>query len=221
MHPNNYHYCKDTMETSKFVEFAMHSEALQFGKFTLKSGRISPYFFNAGKFNSGEHLAVLSEFYAQRLIDSGIEFDMLFGPAYKGIPLATAISISLYQQYQRSVGVAFNRKEAKTHGEAGLLIGAPLSGKIVITDDVITAGTAIRESFDIISDSDAEVVAVIVALDQQEKGPNGASAIQEIEQQFQIPVLAIAGLNDLLRYVESNMKEQQQALTEYRSQYGV
>ncbi|MDG1249553.1 MAG: orotate phosphoribosyltransferase [Gammaproteobacteria bacterium] len=209
------------METSKFVEFAMHSEALQFGQFTLKSGRISPYFFNAGKFNTGEHLAVLGEFYAQRLIDSGIDFDMLFGPAYKGIPLATAISVSLHQQHQRSVAVAFNRKEAKTHGEAGLLIGAPLAGKIVITDDVITAGTAIRESFDIIKDSDAEVVAVIVALDRQEKGPNGASAIQEIEQQFQIPVLAIAGLNDLLSYVQTNMAEQQQALTEYRNQYGV
>ena len=221
MHPNNYHHSIGTMETSKFVEFAMHSEALQFGQFTLKSGRISPYFFNAGKFNTGEHLAVLGEFYAQRLIDSGIDFDMLFGPAYKGIPLATTISVSLHQQYQRSVAVAFNRKEAKTHGEAGHLIGAPLAGKIMITDDVITAGTAIRESFDIIKDSDAEVVAVIVALDRQEKGPNGASAIQEIEQQFQIPVLAIAGLNDLLSYVQTNMAEQQQALTEYRNQYGV
>jgi len=221
MHPNNYHHSIGTMETSKFVEFAMHSEALQFGQFTLKSGRISPYFFNAGKFNTGEHLAVLGEFYAQRLIDSDIDFDMLFGPAYKGIPLATTISISLHQQYQRSVAVAFNRKEAKTHGEAGHLIGAPLAGKIVITDDVITAGTAIREGFDIIKDSDAEVVAVIVALDRQEKGPNGASAIQEIEQQFQIPVLAIAGLNDLLSYVQTNMAEQQQALTEYRNQYGV
>ena len=133
----------------------MHSDALQFGQFTLKSGRVSPYFFNAGKFNTGEHLSVLGGFYAQRLLDSGIEFDMLFGPAYKGIPLATAISVSLYQQYQRSVAVAFNRKEAKTHGEAGHLIWAPLAGKIVITDDVITAGTAIRESFDIIADSDA------------------------------------------------------------------
>ena len=209
------------METSKFVELAMHSDALQFGQFTLKSGRVSPYFFNAGKFNTGEHLSVLGGFYAQRLLDSGIEFDMLFGPAYKGIPLATAISVSLYQQYQRSVAVAFNRKEAKTHGEAGHLIGAPLAGKIVITDDVITAGTAIRESFDIIADSDAEVAAVIVAIDRQEKGPNGASAIQEIEQQFQIPVLAIASLNDLLSYVQTNMAEQQQALTEYRSQYGV
>ena len=221
MHPNNYHHSTGIMETSKFVEFAMHSDALQFGQFTLKSGRVSPYFFNAGKFNTGEHLSVLGGFYAQRLLDSGIEFDMLFGPAYKGIPLATAISVSLYQQYQRSVAVAFNRKEAKTHGEAGHLIGAPLAGKIVITDDVITAGTAIRESFDIIADSDAEVAAVIVAIDRQEKGPNGASAIQEIEQQFQIPVLAIASLNDLLSYVQPNMAEQQQALTEYRSQYGV
>jgi len=221
MHPNNYHHSTGIMETSKFVEFAMHSDALQFGQFTLKSGRVSPYFFNAGKFNTGEHLSVLGGFYAQRLLDSGIEFDMLFGPAYKGIPLATAISVSLYQQYQRSVAVAFNRKEAKTHGEAGHLIGAPLAGKIVITDDVITAGTAIRESFDIIADSDAEVAAVIVAIDRQEKGPNGASAIQEIEQQFQIPVLAIASLNDLLSYVQTNMAEQQQALTEYRSQYGV
>ena len=221
MHPNNYHHSTGIMETSKFVEFAMHSDALQFGQFTLKSGRVSPYFFNAGKFNTGEHLSVLGGFYSQRLLDSGIEFDMLFGPAYKGIPLATAISVSLYQQYQRSVAVAFNRKEAKTHGEAGHLIGAPLAGKIVITDDVITAGTAIRESFDIIADSDAEVAAVIVAIDRQEKGPNGASAIQEIEQQFQIPVLAIASLNDLLSYVQTNMAEQQQALTEYRSQYGV
>ena len=211
------------MEANAFVEFALQREALLFGEFTLKSGRLSPYFFNAGKFNQGEDFSRLGKYYAQTLIDAEVEFDSLFGPAYKGIPLATAVSIALHTQHQRSVGVTFNRKEAKTHGEAGTLVGAELSGKVVIVDDVITAGTAIRESMTIINDSDAQLAAVIVALDRQEKGPEGKSAIQEIEQTYQIPVLAIARLEHLLAYAQtqSTLVQHMERLQAYRQAYGV
>ena len=211
------------MESNTFVEFALAREALKFGQFTLKSGRISPYFFNAGSFNQGADFSRLGQFYAHRLVQSGIEFDGLFGPAYKGIPLATAVSIALNEQHNCSVGVTFNRKEAKTHGEAGTLIGAPLSGKIVIVDDVITAGTAIRESIDIILEAGAQPVAVIVALDRQEKGPSGKSAIQEIEQAHKIPVLAISTLDNLLEFARKNdgLSEQLEQLTAYRQTYGI
>ena len=214
---------KAIMEPNEFVEFALQREALLFGDFTLKSGRLSPYFFNAGKFNQGEDFSKLGEYYAQTLIDSGVEFDSLFGPAYKGIPLATAVSIALHNQHQRSVGVTFNRKEAKTHGEAGSLVGAELNGKIVIVDDVITAGTAIRESMTIINDSEAELAAVIVALDRQEKGPEGKSAIQEIEDSYQVPVLAIARLQNLLSFAQGrdDLAQQLTQLTAYREAYGV
>lgn len=211
------------MDSNAFVEFALQREALSFGEFTLKSGRLSPYFFNAGKFNQGEDFTRLGEYYAQTLIDSGIAFDNLFGPAYKGIPLATAVSIALNMHHQRSVGVTFNRKEAKTHGEAGILVGAALTGKVVIVDDVITAGTAIRESMTIINDSEAELAAVIVALDRQEKGPEGKSAIQEIEDSYQVPVLAIARLQDLLSFAQDrdDLAQQLTQLTAYREAYGV
>lgn len=211
------------MNPTSFVEFALENEALQFGEFTLKSGRISPYFFNAGNFNQGAAFNVLGRFYADTLMQAGISFDLLFGPAYKGIPLATAASIALDNKYQRSVGVAFNRKEAKTHGEAGKLIGAPLAGRVVIVDDVITAGTAIRESMDLIQEAGAEPAAVLVALDRQEKGPDGNSAIQEIEKTYNIPVLAIAKLENLLEFAKTqdNLSGQLEQLTAYRQTYGI
>ncbi len=211
------------MNAASFVKFALDNEALQFGEFTLKSGRISPYFFNAGKFNQGAAFNALGRFYADTLMQAGVSFDLLFGPAYKGIPLATAASIALDSQYQRSVGVAFNRKEAKTHGEAGKLIGAPLSGRVVIVDDVITAGTAIRESMVLIEEAGAEPAAVLVALDRQEKGPEGFSAIQEIEKAYKIPVLAIATLENLLEYAKNheNLSNQLEQLTSYRQTYGI
>lgn len=211
------------MNPSSFVEFALNNEALLFGEFTLKSGRISPYFFNAGKFNQGAAFSELGKFYAHALMQSKIDFDVLFGPAYKGIPLATAASISLARDYNKSTGVTFNRKEAKTHGEAGKLIGAPLEGRVVIVDDVITAGTAIRESIAIIEEAGATPAAVLVALDRQEKGPEGKSAIQEIEQAYKIPVLAIARLDDLLEYAQSNadLSSQLEQLTAYRQTYGI
>lgn len=211
------------MESNTFVEFALAREVLKFGQYTLKSGRVSPYFFNAGSFNQGSDFSRLGKFYADKLIQSSITFDSLFGPAYKGIPLATAVAISLYDQHKRSVSVTFNRKEAKTHGEAGKLIGAPLSGDVVIIDDVITAGTAIRESMDIILEAGARPAAVIVALDRQEQGPNGDSAIQEIEQAYKIPVLAIATLENLLDFTRKNkdLSEQLEQLTAYRQTYGI
>lgn len=211
------------MKTSSFVEFALECGALQFGEFTLKSGRQSPYFFNAGNFNDGAAIRQLGRFYAQLLLDTGLAFDMLFGPAYKGIPLATAVAIALDQDHGRSVGVAFNRKEAKTHGETGTLIGAPMRGDVVIIDDVITAGTAIRESVTLIKAAGARPVGVVVALDRQEKGPKGKSAIQEVEQAYKIPVFAIAKLENLLEFARSepNLADQLELLTAYRQAYGV
>lgn len=206
-----------------FVEFALQNNALQFGRFTLKSGRISPYFFNAGNFNQGAAFNALGRFYADTLVGAGVEFDMLFGPAYKGIPLATAAAMALDNQYRRSVAVAFNRKQAKLHGEAGELIGAPLAGRIVIIDDVITAGTAIRESMRFIEQAGAQAAAVVVALDRQEKGPAGKSAVQEVEQRYNIPVLAIARLQDLLEFTQfnANFSSQLEQLTSYRQTYGI
>ena len=211
------------MKTSSFVEFALECGALQFGEFTLKSGRQSPYFFNAGNFNDGAAIRQLGRFYAQLLVDTGLAFDMLFGPAYKGIPLVTAVAIALDQDHGRSVGVAFNRKEAKTHGETGTLIGAPMRGDVVIIDDVITAGTAIRESVTLIKAAGARPVGVVVALDRQEKGPKGKSAIQEVEQAYKIPVFAIAKLENLLEFARSepNLADQLELLTAYRQAYGV
>lgn len=211
------------MDSSTFIKLALDCDALQFGEFTLKSGRISPYFFNAGKFDSGASLRQLGRYYAQKLIDSGLSFDMLFGPAYKGIPLATTVAVALDQEHDQSVGVSFNRKEVKTHGEAGLLIGAPLTGKVVIVDDVITAGTAIRESIEIIKQAGAEPSAVIVALDREEQGPNGKSAIQEVEEVYGLPVFTIAKLTNLLNFVQENVEftNYLAQLTAYREAYGI
>jgi orotate phosphoribosyltransferase len=207
----------------EFIEFAIENQVLRFGQFTLKSGRISPYFFNAGLFNTGEHLTRLSRFYAAAIQDSSIEFDTLFGPAYKGIPLAAITAVALYDQHQRNIPYCFNRKEAKDHGEGGNIVGAPLSGRILIIDDVITAGTAIREAMDIIDAAGAKAAGVVIALDRQEKGKGELSAIQEVEQHFGLKVASIITLGDLMTYLkgDSAMGEHLQAIQAYRNQYGV
>ncbi len=206
-----------------FLQFAIDTEVLRFGEFTLKSGRLSPYFFNAGLFNSGSRLARLGRFYAAAIVDSGIEFDVLFGPAYKGIPLAAAASIALADQHGRDVPYCFNRKEAKAHGEGGNLVGAPLAGRVLIIDDVITAGTAIRESLDIINAAGATAVGVVIALNRQERGKGERSAIQEVEQDLGIRVTSIAALDQLVEYLETQSGKDAQvaAIRAYRSEYGV
>lgn len=205
-----------------FLDLALRCEALRFGQFTLKSGRLSPYFFNAGRFDHGAAIGLLGECYAQALIEAGIGFDMLFGPAYKGIPLATTTAIALAAQ-GRDTPVAFNRKEAKTHGEGGSLIGAPLQGRVLIVDDVVTAGTAVRESIALIHAAGATPCGVLVALDRQERGESGLSATQEIARQFSIPVVSIARLGELLTYTAAHpaLAEHRQHLLAYRAQYGV
>jgi orotate phosphoribosyltransferase len=205
-----------------FVEFAIEQSALRFGRFTLKSGRVSPYFFNAGEFNSGASLAKIGEFYARAIVDSAIEFDMLFGPAYKGIPLATAAAIALATQ-GRNLPCAFNRKEVKDHGEGGALMGAPIAGRVLIVDDVITAGTAMGESVRIIEAAGAEPAGVIIALDRQERGQGQLSAIQDIEQRYGLEVIAIASLADLLEYVKDSpsLTSAWGAMESYRARYGV
>jgi len=207
----------------EFIQLALSNQVLRFGNFTLKSGRQSPYFFNAGLFNTGKALARLGEYYAQAVVDSGIEFDVLFGPAYKGIPLAAACSIALSERHQINTPYAFNRKEAKDHGEGGNIVGAPLQGRILIIDDVMTAGTAIRESMQIIQAAGAEAAGVVIALDRQEKGQAEHSAVQEVEQQYRIPVLNIITLDNLIAYLQHENSHQQNldAMLAYRQQYGV
>ena len=207
----------------EFIEFAIENNVLRFGEFTLKSGRVSPYFFNAGLFNTGEHLTRLSRFYAAAIQDSGIAFDTLFGPAYKGIPLAATTVVALYDQHQRNVPYCFNRKEAKDHGEGGNIVGAPLAGRILIIDDVITAGTAIGEAMEIIDAAGANAAGVVIALDRQEKGKGELSAIQEVEQNFGLQVASIITLADLMNYLEGDtaMAEHLEAIQAYREQYGV
>ena len=205
-----------------FLELALARQALRFGEFTLKSGRVSPYFFNAGRFDSGAALATLGRCYADTLACANVEFDMLFGPAYKGIPLATALALALAAR-GRDVPVAFDRKEAKDHGEGGVLIGAPVAGRVVIVDDVITAGTAAREAFARIAAAGGEVCAVIVALDRQERGQDDErSAAGELSQRFGVPVLAIAGLSELLHFTADRpeLAAHAQALMRYRERYG-
>ena len=182
-----------------FIEFALSRQVLKFGSFTLKSGRTSPYFFNAGLFNTGGDLARLGRFYAAALEDAGVEFDLLFGPAYKGIPIATTTAVALFDQYGKDVPYCFNRKEAKTHGEGGNLVGSPLQGKVMLVDDVITAGTAIRESMQLIQAQGASLSGVLIALDRQEKGQGELSAIQEVERDFGTQVVSIICLNDFLK----------------------
>jgi len=206
-----------------FLDLALHKQVLRFGEFTLKSGRTSPYFFNAGLIDSGAALARLGRAYAATAVESDLAFDMLFGPAYKGIALAAATAIALAGEHGRDLPFAFNRKEAKTHGEGGNLIGAPLRGRVLIVDDVITAGTAIRESLQIIRDQGAVAAGVLIALDRQERGQGSLSAAQEVTAEFGIPVLAIARLADLLTLTAERpeLAEQQPGLEDYRRRYGV
>ena len=207
---------------NEFIEYALGLEVLRFGQFTLKSGRKSPYFFNSGLFNSGASLARLGEFYAYAIAESGLDFDMIYGPAYKGIPLAAATAIALFNKHQRDVPYAFNRKEAKDHGEGGVIVGAPLKGKILIIDDVISAGTSVRESMRIIEAAGAQAVAVAIALDRQEVGTGSTSAIQEVERDFGISAINIICLDDLVNYLaQQGRNEELGAIKAYRQQYGV
>ena len=207
----------------QFIEFALARQVLKFGEFTLKSGRVSPYFFNAGLFNQGADLARLGEFYAAALQDAGLQYDMIFGPAYKGIPIATAVSIALFNRFDINKPVCFNRKETKDHGEGGNLIGSPLCGKVLLVDDVITAGTAIRESMQIIQANEAQLSAVLIALNRQERGNGELSAIQEVERDYQCGVLSIIDFADLMAFIETQPEYQQYlpAMRAYREQYGI
>jgi len=207
----------------QFIKFAIETGVLRFGSFTLKSGRISPYFFNSGLFNTGASLARLGQFYAQAIVEKDLEFNIIFGPAYKGIPLASSAAIALAEDYQRDVPYVFNRKELKEHGEGGLLVGAELKGKVLIIDDVISAGTSVGESVAIIRAQNATPAGVIIALDRQEKGQTEQSAIEQVERKYKIPVISIICLDDLLAYLESNrtLAAHIPAVKAYRAQYGV
>lgn len=216
---------------NRFVQFALEEGVLRFGQFKVKSGRLSPYFFNAGLFDTGASAHRLAEFYAQTLINSGVDFDMLYGPAYKGIPLVTATAIALSQhpdRQDRSFPFAFNRKEEKQHGEGGNIVGAPLKGRVVIVDDVITAGTSVRESVDIIRAHGAEPAAVLIALDRMERSGTDTqvetfSAVQAVQDAFGIPVISIASLADIMFYLENapELSEHKTAIAAYRQRYGV
>ena len=207
----------------EFLEFAIEAGVLRFGEFTLKSGRVSPYFFNAGLFNRGSHLARLGRFYAQTIVDAGIDFDVLFGPAYKGIPLAAAASIALADHHDTDTPWCFNRKEAKDHGEGGNLVGAPLDGRVLIIDDVITAGTAIRESLQIIDAAGASAAGVVIALDRQERGQGERSAIQEVEQDLGLKVASIVTLAELQTFLQERPEyaDALGAIADYRAKYGI
>lgn len=206
-----------------FIEFAIARGVLKFGEFTLKSGRVSPYFFNAGLFNRGGDLAKLGRFYADALVDAGVEFDVLFGPAYKGIPIATTTAVALADSHGQDVPYCFNRKEAKTHGEGGNLVGSPLSGKVMLVDDVITAGTAIRESMALIEQQQASLSGVLIALDRQERGEGELSAIQEVERDFNTQVIAIVSLADVVDYLNEHGDHDTHinAINTYRERYGI
>ena len=206
-----------------FIRFAIDRGVLRFGEFTLKSGRTSPYFFNAGLFNSGSALAQLGKFYAAAVVESGIPFDVLFGPAYKGIPLAAATAVALADHHNLDLPWCFNRKGAKAHGEGGSLVGAPLTGNVLIIDDVITAGTAIREVMQIIQAQGATAAGVVIALNRQERGNGELSAIQEVERDFGIPVVSIVSLNQVLEYLADDveLKQHLPAVEAYRAQYGI
>lgn len=207
----------------QFIEFAIERGVLKFGEFTLKSGRTSPYFFNAGLFNKGSDLAKLGRFYAAALMDANVDFDVLFGPAYKGIPIATATAVALYDHHQKDTPYCFNRKEKKDHGEGGNLVGAELTGKVMLVDDVITAGTAIRESMEIVEANGASLAGVLIALDRQEKGKGELSAIQEVERDFGATIIAIVGLNDIIEFLKDDpeFNEHLPKVQAYREQYGV
>ncbi|ABK46217.1 orotate phosphoribosyltransferase [Magnetococcus marinus MC-1] len=206
-----------------FLRFALAAEVLRFGTFKTKAGRLSPYFFNAGLFNTGALMSKLAAFYADTLAEQGPEFDLLFGPAYKGIPLATAVAMALAERHGRETPFAYNRKEAKDHGEGGVLVGAPLHGRVMVIDDVVSAGTSVRESVALIERAGAQLAGVTVALDRQERGQGALSAIQEIEQTFAVPVIAIASLSDLVALLEqeADLAEHMPHIKGYRDTYGV
>lgn len=206
-----------------FLDFAIEQGVLKFGEFTLKSGRISPYFFNAGLFQTGSALSKLSHFYAQAIIESDVQFDMLFGPAYKGIPLVSVIAMAMYEQHGKDYPYAFNRKEAKAHGEGGNIVGAPLQGRVLIVDDVITAGTAIREAADIVANNEAELAGVAISLDRQEKGQGELSAVQEVQASYDIEVINIVNLPDVIKHVSESVNDPAilDSVQSYRDKYGV
>ncbi|MDG2915705.1 orotate phosphoribosyltransferase [Bisgaard Taxon 10/6] len=207
----------------EFIKFALDRNVLRFGEFTLKSGRVSPYFFNAGLFNTGADLARLGEFYAAAIQANQLNYDVIFGPAYKGIPIGTTVSVALFNRFGLDKPVCFNRKEAKDHGEGGNLIGSPLQGKVLLVDDVITAGTAIREAMDIIAQNGATLGAVLIALNRKERGKGELSAVQEVERDYQCRVLSIIDLDDLLAFLETDGRYNQYlpAMKAYREQFGV
>lgn len=205
-----------------FLELALELEALRFGEFTLKSGRVSPYFFNAGLFNTGYAAAKLARYYAHAIVDSKIKFDMLFGPAYKGIPLVTLAASALAEHQDIDVPYSYNRKESKSHGEGGSIVGAPLEGRVLIVDDVITAGTAVREAVDLINTAGAQVAGLVISLDRQEVGQDARSAVEELEQNLQIPVESIVKLEDLIDLLEESDEyaEHLEPVLAYRAKYG-
>ena len=207
--------------SQQFIQFAIQKQVLRFGEFKTKAGRLSPYFFDAGLFNDGESLMKLGEFYSASIDKSGIQFDMLFGPAYKGIPLAASIAIAFYRQ-NRNLPFAFNRKESKDHGEGGSVVGAPLQGRVLIIDDVISAGTSVRESVDLIKASGATPCGVAIALDRQERGTGSLSAVEEVKKTMGIPVCSIANLEMLIKYLQNqpHMAQNLAAIERYRSEYG-
>ena len=206
----------------EFIEFALGCKVLRFGEFTTKAGRLSPYFFNAGLFNDGNSLGRLAGFYAKAVAANGITFDMLFGPAYKGIPLVAAIAVALAQSGS-NFPFAYNRKEAKDHGEGGSIVGAPLSGRVLIVDDVISAGTSVRESVELIRAAGATPAGVLIALDRQERGLGELSAVQEVQRDYGIPVIAVAGLGDLMSFLEHHAEfaTYRTAVARYRTEFGV
>ena len=207
----------------EFLDFALATGVLKFGEFTLKSGRVSPYFFNSGLFNTGASLARLGRYYAAALVHSGVEYDMLYGPAYKGIPLVATVSIALADHHGRDVPYAFNRKEVKRHGEGGLIVGAPLAGRVLIVDDVISAGISVGEAVAIIKDAGAQSAGVLIALDRQERGQGELSAVQEVQNNYGIPVVSIVTLETLLGYVEQRAaaRPHLDAIQSYLTRYGV
>ena len=207
----------------EFLNFAIENDVLKFGEFVLKSGRKSPYFFNFGLFQTGSSLSKLGNYYAQAIVDSGIEFDMLFGPAYKGIPLVSVIAATLYEKHNRDYPYAYNRKEAKDHGEGGNIVGAPLQGKVLIIDDLISAGTAIREAADIVEKNNAQLAGIAISIDRQEKGQGELSAVQEVEKQFGISVVNIIGLNNVIQHIKATVNDANllERIRAYRERYGV
>jgi orotate phosphoribosyltransferase len=207
----------------RFIELALDYDVLKFGEFKLKSGRVSPYFFNAGLFNTGRALAELGKCYAQAIIDSGVNYDVLFGPAYKGIPLVAVTAMALSQEHGIDKPYAFNRKEKKDHGEGGMIVGSPLEGRVLILDDVITAGTAIREAIDIIDDNNASAVGIVIALDRQEKGQDDRSAVQELEDDYGLDVSSVVNIQHLIQFLEEkgDQEEMLDAMKFYRAEFGI